>query len=381
MKRGNLHYALLQAALWGAFGVVSVYAVRYLIGLGLSNTQAGLVTGAATCGSLALQPVITELVDRRRVTLRGTLAVLGGLMALCLGGAELTRIRAARVALYAVANVALGVLPCFVNALGMVGSRAGLNINFGVTRGLGSLSYGIFTQIANLSIVRWGDGAVSWLGLGLGLGLGALCVCFPAGGAPEHREQPTGLLEFLGKNRDFTVFLLGNVLLMVGHNALGNSMYQVALHKGDPDAQGTALMIAAVLELPAMFCYSRMREKRGDRPWVICSAVFITARIVLCLGLPGVAGLYAAQLAQVAGYAIFAVGTVCCADTLVAPADAVKAQACVGAASTAGALTASFLCGMLMDVLGVGWMLGLAAAAAAAGAVLVALPSRNPAAN
>lgn len=374
MKRGNLHYALLQAALWGAYGVVSVYAVRYLIGVGLSNTQAGLVTGAATCGSLVLQPVITRLVDGRKITLRAALAALGGVMALCLGGAELLGGSLAAVALYGIANVALGVLPCFVNALGMVGSRAGLPINFGVTRGIGSLSYGIFTQIANLGIVRWGDGAVSWIGLALGLSLAALCVCFPAGGDPERQEQPTGLWEFLKSNRSFTVFLLGNVLLMVGHNALGNSMFQVAAHKGDPDAQGTALMIAAVLELPAMFCYSRMRAIRGDRPWVVCSAVFITVRIALCLVLPGVAGLYAAQLAQVAGYAIFAVGTVCYADTLVAEADAVKAQACVGAASTAGSLTASFLCGMLMDALGVGWMLGLAAAAAGAGALLILVP-------
>ena len=78
MKRGFVHYALLQAALWGAYGVVSVYAARYLIGAGLNNTQAGLVVGGATCGSLMLQPVVTALVDSRRVTLRQALAIVGG---------------------------------------------------------------------------------------------------------------------------------------------------------------------------------------------------------------------------------------------------------------------------------------------------------------
>ncbi len=377
MKRGANIYALVQSALWGAYGVVSVYAARYLIGAGLSNTQAGIVVGAATFGSLLLQPGVTALVDRRHVTLRGALSVLGLVLVACLGGALWVQATALKVALYGIANVALGVLPCFVNALGMVGSREGLSINFGVTRGLGSLSYGIFTQIANLAIVRWGDGAVPLLGLALALGLAVLCMVFPAGGAPEKQEKAGGMLEFFRKNPSFTVFLLGNVLLMTGHSALGNCMYQVAAFKGDADAQGTALMLAAVLELPAMFCYSRMRQLRGDKLWVLLSAVFMTARIGLCLILPGVAGLYAAQLAQVAGYAIFAVGTVCYADTLVDAADAVKAQASVGAASTAGSLIASFGAGAVLDALGAAWMLILAAGAAALGAVLVALSAKT----
>ena len=373
MKRGFVHYALLQAALWGAYGVVSVYAARYLIGAGLNNTQAGLVVGGATCGSLMLQPVVTALVDSRRVTLRQALAIVGGVMTLCLGAAVLLGGKLLTVGLYGLANVALGLLPSFVNALGMVASREGLAINFGVTRGLGSLSYGVFTQIAVWCIARWGDDAVPVLGMALGALLAALCVVFPAGGAPVRQEKETGMLEFLRRNRHFAVFLLGNVLLMTGHSALGNSMFQVASAKGDADAQGTALMIAAVLELPAMFGYSRMRRVRSDRMWVLLSAVFMTLRISLCLVLPGVAGLYAAQLAQILGYAIFAVGTVCYADTLVAAGDAVKAQSCVGAAATAGSLIASVGAGVLIDALGVGWMLFFAAAAAAVGAVLVAL--------
>lgn len=372
MKRGFVHYALLQSALWGGYGVVNVYASRYLLGAGLSNTQAGLAIGAATTLSLLLQPAITALVDSRKVTLRGALVSLGGVMAVCLGLAPFAAWTWLRVLVFSLANVALAVMPAFVNALGMVGSHEGLEINFGVTRGAGSLSYGIFTQIANWLITLWGDQSVPVLGLLLALGVAALSARFPAGGVPERKEKPTGMAAFFRENPRFTAFLLGSTLLMTGHSALGTSMYQVAAYKGNADAQGTALMIAAVLELPVMFLYSRMRSLRGNRVWVKLSAVFLVLRLALCLVLPGVSGIYAAQLAQMLGYALFAVSTVYYADEVVPEKDVVKAQAYLGATSTIGSLVASFGAGALMDAVGVGMMLAIFTAIAAAGALISA---------
>lgn len=371
MKRSVLQFTLIQATLWAIIGGVSGFASRYLLGAGLTNTQAGFVLGVSTALSVGLQPAITGLVESRKVGLRQALAVLSVVIVVSLLAVPRLKNRLAVVLVFALANVAMGPMPAFVNALAMVSRRAGVDINFGVTRGLGSLTYGLAAQAANLCVARWGVQSIPMLGVVLAAALGLLILSYPAGGEMERQEKPTGLWSFFRENPGFTVFLLGNILINVGHQALGNCMYQVAAFKGDPNAQGTALLIAAVLEIPAMFLFSRLLRWKGSGVWVKLSSVFLALRIFLSLALPGVAGLYAAQIAQAAGYGIFAVATVQYADQVVAPRDVVKAQAYLGATGTTGSLIANFGAGVVLDAWGVPAMVLAATAIAGAGAVVM----------
>lgn len=59
-------------------------------------------------------------------------------------------------ALYAVACCMAQTVPSFVNALGMAAERKGMRLNFGISRGAGSIGFGLTAQLANVLLLRGG---------------------------------------------------------------------------------------------------------------------------------------------------------------------------------------------------------------------------------
>ena len=359
-RRISFSYTLMQAAIWGTYGFLFSFANRYLLARGLSSLRIGLILGIATGIAFLVQPLLTALSDRFRFfSCRRILFLCTGLMTLCTAALLLQLSTPMIVVLYAFATVCLQALPAFANALGMNAIRNGKSLNFGVSRGIGSVLFGVAAQVAIPLIDRFGLGTVPLCSAVLGMILMAAVLAFPEleTRTEENGEQPTPALAFFRANGRFAVLLVGVVLLYIGHNALSNCMYQIAVYKGDGNAQGTALLIAAFVELPTMFLFTKLLKLAKCERWLCLSCVFFTLRLALTLLLPGVYGLYAAQVAQMFGFALFAVSSVYYVGMVIDKRDVVKGQTYLAVANTLGCLIAHFLGGALIDGVGVGMAL------------------------
>ncbi len=378
----TLPYVFVQGMIWATYGFLFSYANPYMTEkLGLSDTAAGLILCAATALACLLQPALTAAADRTDLNVRHILAFGGALTAVCAAATMLPRLgTAAEAALFAGACVGLQILPSFANALGMEGIRCGLKINFGLARGIGSVSFGVAARVAPLLIEFFGSmSGVALAGAVTAALLIPAVFLMPAGmrlGTRKTDDRPTSAKEFFRENPKMVGFLLGAVLLYVGHNVLSNCMFRVAQLKS-PDAatevQGTALMIAAVAELPAMFFFTSVVKKVRCDLLLLLSCLCMTLRLVLTWLLPGAAGLYGAQLMQMLGFALFAVSTVYYVGSVVPKRNVVKGQTYLGTANTLGCLIAWALGGSLIDAVGVPMMLAVCVAVSAAGFVLVLL--------
>ena len=282
--------------------------------------------------------------------------------------------------LFGSACVFLQIQPAFSNALGMEGIHGGLNINFAVARGIGSVSFALAAKLASLLIGVMGMNGSSLLGAASSLLLVAAVLLMPRGSrlTPKTEEAPTSAREFFRESPKMAVLLVGVMLLYVGHNVLSNCMFRIAQWKvaggGNATAvQGTAVMIAAIVELPTMFLFTKLGKRFRCDKLVLTSCLFMTLRIVASILLPGQWGLYITQLAQILGYALFAVSTVYYVGTVVPKHNVVKGQTYLGLANTLGSLLAFALGGSLIDAIGVPWMLGVCAGLSVLGLLLAAL--------
>ena len=211
MKRAPWLYTLMQIALWSIHGVLISYAQRYLAGMGMRDSAIGLLLGGATAAGFVLQPLLAAVCDRSRLTVRLTLLTGGGLMLLCCaallpaaGSLALTA------ALYAAACCMAQTVPSFVNALGMAAERKGMRLNFGISRGAGSIGFGLTAQLANVLLLRGGLRTVPLYSLCLAAILTATAFCFPrtAEDAPEaETERASGLGRFLRGSPRFCLLL------------------------------------------------------------------------------------------------------------------------------------------------------------------------------
>lgn len=383
-RRATLPYTFVQIMLWATYGFLFSYANPYMTEkLDLTDTAAGLILCAATGFACLLQPALTAAADRTKLNVRRVLVCSAALTAACAAATCLPGLGIpATAALFACACVWLQVLPSFANALGMEGIRSGQKINFGLARGVGSVSFGVAARIAPLLIGKIGMSGVAIAGAATAAILVPAVLWMPAGRrlAPRKEDKPTTAAEFFRENPRMIGFLIGAILLYVGHNVLSNCMFRVAQLKapGADEAaaaavQGTALLIAAVVELPAMFLFTTVVKKIRCDILLGLSCVCMTLRLVLTLLLPGAAGLYGAQVMQMLGYALFAVSTVYYVGTVVPKRNVVKGQTYLGTTNTLGCLIAYAMGGSLIDAVGVEWMLGACVALSAAGLLLVLL--------
>lgn len=392
-RNSTLQYTFLQAMLWATYGFLFSYANPFLTEkIGLTDTLAGVILCAATAASCLLQPLLTAATDRTRLDVQWVMLLSGTFTVLCAGFSMLPLPPAATAALFAGACVGLQILPSFSNALGMERIRSGERINFGLARGVGSVCFGIGAQVAPFVIARRGLVGIPAAGgftmcafliavllMPQGKRLGRGAAQMPQEEA-EKAEKPSTAGEFFRTHKKFVILLLGAILLYVGHNVLSNCMLRIVQYKL-PDAdleratsvQGTALLIAAALELPIMFLFTMVVKKLRCDLLLLASGVFMTLRLLLSLVLPGTVGLYIAQTAQMLGFALFTVSSVYYAGSVIEKRNVVKGQTYFGTVNTLGCMFAFLFGGLLIDTVGVKSMMYICAAASLLGCILMGL--------
>ena len=156
-RNGSLtgRYMLLQGLNWSAFAVIWVYAVVLLRGSGLSYSQAGLVISLANILAVFAQQGLSAWADRAAVDSSAKAAVglvsLGAAAALLFLLAGFGGKALAGVCFCLIGVAIIGVQP-FLNAAAMERVQQGLALNYGLARGIGSVSYAAFFRLGRRDI-------------------------------------------------------------------------------------------------------------------------------------------------------------------------------------------------------------------------------------
>ncbi|MBR3988131.1 MAG: MFS transporter [Clostridia bacterium] len=358
MKKANLLYIVLQIALWGIYGVLYSYANRYLLSQGLSSTITGVLLALSTAVAFVLQPLLTSIIDKRKFELKGVLLMLSALMLVCSLILPFIKSLWAVATIYALAYIGVVVYPAFINAMGMVAIKSGYSVNFGLARGVGAFVFGITAWGTNKLIEVFSESAIPCFAIIFCLlAIGAVLI-FPKGAdAVTKKEDASKITDFFKRNKKFTVLLIAVATIMVGHNILGNCMYQIAVFKGDPNAQGMVLMISTLIEIPTIVFFTKLLKIASSSTYMRISGIFFVLRVLLSLVIPGVWGLYIAQICQIAGYGLYTVCSVYYTGEVVSDKDTVKGQTYICAANTIGCLIAHLTGGAMIDAVGVENML------------------------
>ncbi len=358
MKKANLLYIVLQIALWGIYGVLYSYANRYLLSQGLSSTIIGILLAVATAVAFVLQPVLTSVIDKKKIELKGILMMISALILLCSAALPFINSLWLVAAVYAVAYVGVVVYPAFINSIGMVAIKSGYNVNFGLARGVGAFAFGVTAWGSNKLIETFGEVAVPLFAIVFCIMGFVATLAFPKGAESlTKKETASKITDFFKRNKKFTALLFAVAILNIGHNILGNCMYQISVFKGDGNAQGAVLMISTLIEIPTIVFFTKLLKIASGSTYMRISGVFFTLRIILTLILPGIWGLYIAQVCQIAGYALYTVCSVYYAGEVVSDKDTVKGQAYICSANTIGCLVAHLSGGAMIDAVGVENML------------------------
>ena len=384
MKKNLLYngeYCVTQGLFWMTLCTVISYAALFLQRRGYTSSETGVIMALASALSFLLQPTVAALADRsRKVSLMGIISAISGVM-IC-GMAAVILIPGRNIAVgicYGVYFCCIYLMMPFINAFAGMLSSWGLKVNFGIARGVGSLSYALLSLVLGELIEKYSPNVLPATGIIFSLMLVAMMVLFTrqyrsnaAEFTPPSKDRSRSLMAFLKSDKRFALTLVGIGLTYFSHTAFTNFLINVVENVGGGSGEmGVCGFIAAMVELPPMFLFMKMVKKVRCSSLLKLSCAMFSVKMFLCAVAPSVPLLYVAQTVQMIAFGLYIPASVQYVNEVVAPADRFKGQALVTGVTTLSGIVASLVSGIMLDNLGVTATMLVSAAVSALGAVIV----------
>ena len=373
----TFRYTLHQMAYWAtAAGVVS-FATAFLLEKGFAASTVGILLAAGNLLSCTFQPILADRADRIGGNVIKWLSVgLSALSGCCFLAVQLLPLKAPVFGLlYLLGVFAYDAMNPLMNAIGVSYMNRGYSLNYGFSRGLGSLAYALAALLIGKVMARFGVDWMIWISLGLLAVNVAISAAYPSL-TQENREekgssQCCSILVFFRRYKWYCVSLLGVMLLGLFHAMTENYLIEIVTPLGgDSGSVGAALFIATAIEAGVMVYFDQVRRKISDEWLLKIAGISFLAKAVLLLLASNVTAVYFIQLLQATSYTFLSPTQMYYANGKIRGADMVKGQAFITASYTLGCAAGNFAGGQLLSAFSVPVMLVFGVAVAALGTLI-----------
>lgn len=355
----NLRYMLVHGFYQVLIILVVSYASYYLLDKGFTDGTIGVILAIGNGASAILMPVSGNFLDRHPKVSLHLFAVIN-LAVMIVLSICLLFMKGATWPLAVVMILVLTLVLAFqplINSLCFLLESTGVKLNFGLSRGFGSISFAIVSAIIGTALQKIAPSLLPAFYIAAFLMLGIMFLSLPVKKqekkeeSSKEEEKALPLSKFVVTYRRYMLFLLGSGLIMIFLQATGCYFtYQIIVSLGGgTKEQGFALAIAAMVELPAMVLSSWLVKKWGAK-WVLrISALFFIIKFVILMLSTSVVMFYIGQTFQFFSFGFFfPVAAVYTAQVL-PKADMVKGQSLFTTMNSAAGLLSSLIGGMILE--------------------------------
>ena len=365
MKKSlTFQYTFHQMAYWAtAAGVVS-FATAFLLQKGFAASMVGILLASGNLLSCAFQPLLADRADRIGGNVLKWLTVgLTLISAACFTAVQLLPLPETVFGLlYLLGVFAFDAMNPLMNALNVSYMTNGYTINYGLSRGLGSLAYAFAALGIGKVMAKFGADWMIWISLGLLAINAAMSLSYPslvtAAGGEKKVSDCCSIPVFFRRYKWYCVSLLGVLLLGMFHAMTENYLIEIVTPLGgDSGTVGVALFVATAIEAVFLVYLDKIRSRISDNWLLKIAGLSFVLKSVLFLLAGNVMTIYAIQLLQATSYTFLSPIQMYYANNKIGAADMVKGQAFSTAAYTLGCASGNFAGGQLLSAFDVRTML------------------------
>src|SRR5699024_10723656 len=298
------------------FAFVSVY----LLHKGFDNATIGTVLSVTSLSAIGVQTLLANYIDKyRNVRLQD---VISAITIVIIIGSIILYFMPIEIFILALIVFIFSVSQClltFVNSLAFIYEKFGIHINYGVARGMGSFAYAIMTMVLGQVVKATTPDILPlfYSAFALLLLLSVRSYSLPKThkvivederveeSIAEQVAVEQSIFSFFLKYSRLVLLMGGVVFLFFAHTIINNFFIQVITPiGGDSGVMGTAVFVAAIVELPAMMNFEQLSRKISIDRLLKISAVFFLAKHALTYLAPNMFVIYLAQFLQIGAYSV-----------------------------------------------------------------------------
>lgn len=283
LTKENISFTIIQTAYWAGFCILFAYLSPYMLSLGCSNTQLGVIISANSLASIIGQPVFGYICDRsgsiKKVMIGSLLGGSGLAAVFYLTGSSYMAILFFSTA---ISFIIQAVYPLIDNWT-VLDAQVNPTTNYGITRGIASLGYAATSAIVGGFFDKHGFQWMFVLFIGM-MVISALACLGPkdTNNTVVKEKVKFSDLNLLVTNYAYIAFVIVATLLYVAfrsaHGFLATLMIQVG---GSTEQLGYAQAVLGLSEVPALFLAGIILRKMKDSHLLFISMCFFILRVLL----------------------------------------------------------------------------------------------------
>ena len=350
----KIKYYTTMGLYWSVIAACVSFLNVFLTGRGLGTAEIGFLTALGNGLAAIFQPIVSKVCSRSNKNERDFL-VLISMLAMTLVIMALERKAGLAMKIEIVAAIALVlVMQPLLNSLGYFYIARSVEINYGVSRGIGSITFAVTSFVLGILSEINKDLSMVMAAVLLGALILSLLAQKPISGNNvvtvfDGRAQKQKI-----QNSKFVIFLLAVGMLFTFYNVTNVYLLQIAKRiGGDAKTVGTAFAVAALFEFPIMFMFNRLKEKFKSRSMLIFSGIFFLLKGILTYIATSPSALIAIQVTQLFGFALFTPCSVDFINDIMSDEKKITGQGFLASAITMGGVIGSVAGGVLIESTGV----------------------------
>lgn len=382
-------YSLLHILYWMTTCSLAGFIAIFLQSKGLSNTEIGTVSGLSLLAACVFSPAISSLTSRfSNISLQQFLMAGNLFSAICYLMVALLPLPKMMIMLVFILSyfVNTALVP-LMSTISMDYIEKGEKLNFGLSRGLGSLSYATSAVLLTPVATMISPNALSLI-FTAGVLLNMLVLrSLPAVYAPKAEEgsenkveksqkeaSGSSFMDVVRRNPGFVIMVIGFGLLMAAASSLMTYLNNIIHSLGGSDSlYGICIFAMAASELPFMAVTPKLIKRFGAVPLLLAGGVIYFFRNAFIATAGAVPMVVFGMMLQGASYGLMTgVMTYFIQDELEARDTMMGQTLFIALTSGLGGGLGNFAGGLIQDLFGIDMMLASALATSLAGALIVA---------
>ncbi len=370
MFRIEINYAALQSSFWVSNLAYQGFTAVFLSFHGFTDTQIGVTSSLLSILSIAFQLTASSFTDNHsNIPIKKIMAAVMLMSMVC--GALILSVPLSitlMALVFSIGGAFQNTNAALINAQIMQYVNAGVHVNYGWPRGIGSIAYALSAYIIGRQLEINSPSILMPAYCVLILLSVALVMLMPdvddvakkaaSVYVQEKYSSRTSYKQMLNNNPVLLLFLIASVLLYMGMTPAFLFLINVVENVGGGGRElGISMLIQSGVEMPAMFLAPALLEKVKPRYLlVLCFfAYFVKMLIISFAGNMPV--IYFAMAISVLCYGLYGVSSTFFANNIVSKGEKVRAQGLVILASNVGGILGNVLAGLLLDNAGIKYLL------------------------
>lgn len=308
MKQLQLKYNLLHIAYWLTTCCTNGYIAVFLQYKGMSNTEIGVVSGGACLITMFLSPFISSLVTKieglsiRRLVFGIYITIATFFLTLALFDLPTIFIM---IIYMGIMSLMVSTVP-FLSMIAMNYIQSGEELNFGLARGFGSVSYAVSAIMLGQFIEFLNPSVLAYV-----FTIGAICALVILFSLPVvELAKPTNKKEgniftIITKYKVFFFILLGFSFMFAASTTLSTYLINIVKNLGgNTSLYGVSIFFMAASEMPVMAVTPRLIRRYDSISLIMIAALFYIVRnFTICLA-PSLPVLFLGMMMQSLSYGL-----------------------------------------------------------------------------